>query len=122
MIETDLASVARQSFGLSDNTSKETTAMLDELYATVFSALQSTVQALREKDQVAAESVMMLKASVREQSDRLLARKAERLDTDDPEYLTLVRMQMAVVDHMRRIYTLTKRITKDVLPPALATA
>jgi hypothetical protein len=27
---------------------------------------------------------------------------------------------MSFVDQMRRIYTLTKRITKDILPPALA--
>jgi phosphate:Na+ symporter len=120
VIETDLASVARQAFKLSDTGSNETGAMLNELYATVYSSLELTVQALRDNDQVAAESVLMLRASIREQSDRLLARKAERLTTDNQEYLTLVRMQMALVDHMRRIYTLAKRITKDVLPPALA--
>ena len=54
--------------------------------------------------------------------ERLLARKSERLTADDPEYLTLVRLQMAFVDHMRRIYTLAKRIAKDILPAALAKA
>ena len=63
---------------------------------------------------------MMLRASIRQQSERLLARKAERLNTADPEYLTLVRIQMSLVHNMRRIFSLAKRITRDVLPPALA--
>jgi len=105
---------------LSTATGEETKAMLTELHETVIKSVELTVQALRDTDQRAAESVMMLKDSVREQSERLLARKAERLTADDPEYLTLVRLQMAFVDHMRRIYTLAKRITKDILPPALA--
>ena len=120
VIETDLAAVTRQAFELSDTSSEETRGMLEELYVTIYRSVELTVQALRDNDQRAAESVLMLRTSVREQSDRLLSRKAERLTTDDPEYVTLVRMQMALVDHMRRIYTLAKRITKDVLPPALA--
>ena len=39
---------------------------------------------------------------------------------EDPEYLVLVRLQMAFVDQMRRIYTLLKRIAKDIVPAALA--
>ena len=99
---------------------EETQAMLAELYLTVLQSVELTVQAWRDNDQHAAESVLMLKDDVREQSNRLISRKAERLTTDDPEYLALVRLQMAFVDHMRRIYTLAKRITKDSLPPTLA--
>ena len=50
----------------------------------------------------------------------LLARKAQRLTGDDREYLALVRLEMSAVDQLRRIYTLSKRIAKVVLPPALA--
>jgi phosphate:Na+ symporter len=120
VIETDVASVARQVFDLSETSSEETRAMLEELYVTVYKSVELTVLALRNNDQRVAESVLMLKDSVREQADRLLARKAERLATDDPDYLKLVRIQMALVDHMRRIYRLARRITKDILPPALA--
>ena len=47
-------------------------------------------------------------------------RKSIFLIDDDPDYLELVRIEMSVVDQMRRIYTLTKRIAKVVLPPVLA--
>jgi phosphate:Na+ symporter len=120
VIETDLANLARKAMDLSTEAGEETRAMLDELYVTVIQSVELTVQALRNNDQRAAESVLMLKTSIREQSDRLISRKAERLSAADPDYLTLVRLQMSFVDQMRRIYTLTKRITKDILPPALA--
>jgi phosphate:Na+ symporter len=122
VIETDLSALARKACGVDSAAGDESRAMLEELYATVIEAVELTVQALRDNDQRAAESVLMLKAQVREQSERLLSRKAERLATDDPDYLTLIRMQMSFVDQMRRIYTLAKRITKDILPPAVVRA
>lgn len=120
VIETDLAAIARKACGVDSLAGEESRSMLEELYATVIEAVELTVKALRDNDQRAAESVLMLKDRVREQSERLLSRKAERLATDDPDYLTLIRLQMSFVDQMRRIYTLAKRITKDVLPPAIA--
>ncbi len=122
VIETDLAALARKACDVDSAAGDESRAMLEELYATVINAVELTVQALRDNDQRAAESVLMLKAQVREQSERLLSRKAERLATDDPDYLTLIRLQMSFVDQMRRIYTLAKRITKDILPPAISRA
>jgi phosphate:Na+ symporter len=64
--------------------------------------------------------VLLLKNIIRDNSESLLARKANRLATDDQDYLKLVQLQMSFVDQMRRIYTLTKRIAKVVLPPVLA--
>ncbi len=82
--------------------------------------MEYAVQAIGSNDQHAAESAVMMKDTIRDQSDRLLSRKAERLTTNDPDYLDLVRLEMAFVDQMRRIYTLSKRIAKVVLPPVLA--
>ncbi len=120
VIETDLAALARKACDVDSAAGDESRAMLEELYATVIKAVELTVKALRDNDQRAAESVLMMKNQVRDHSERLLSRKAERLATDDPDYLTLIRLQMSFVDQMRRIYTLAKRITKDILPPAIS--
>jgi len=64
-------------------------------------------------------AVLVMKDTLREQSEQLLARKATRLTVDDPDYLNLVRLEMPLVDQMRRIYTLEKCIAKVVLPPVL---
>ncbi len=120
VIETDLVGLARKAVALGPTSGDETRAMLRQLYATVVEAVEQTVQAVANNDQNAAESVMLLKDDVRNQSESLLARKAERLTVDDDDYVELVRLQMSFVDQMRRIYTLAKRVCRDILPPALA--
>ena len=120
IIETDLVSLGRKTADMTTTSGDKTRELLLEFYTTVSKSVEMAVQAVRDNDQRAAESVLMMKDSVRELSDRLLTRKAQRLTADDQDYLELVRMEMSFVDQMRRIYTLAKRIAKVVLPPVLA--
>ncbi|MGB5299891.1 MAG: Na/Pi cotransporter family protein [Thiogranum sp.] len=120
VIETDLVALGHKWVDLKSSPGEETRKMLIDFHATIVKSVELTVQAIRDNDQRAAESVLMMKDEIRENSERLLARKAERLTVDDPDYLQLVRIEMSFVDQMRRIYTLTKRIAKVVLPPVLA--
>jgi len=62
----------------------------------------------------------MLKDPIRQQSELIIARKAERLGNDDTAYLALIRLEMSFVENMRHIYSLSRRIAKAVLPPVLA--
>jgi phosphate:Na+ symporter len=93
---------------------------LGEIYLSVVAAFEHAVKAIQDNNQQAAESVLMMKSTIREQTESFLGWKAARLSADDPDYLELVRLQMSFVDQMRRIYTLTKRVAKVALPPALA--
>ena len=120
VIETDIVALARRLVQLKSVSGEETRVMLTELYESTLKAVELAVQSIRDNDQNAAESVMMLKSAFRDQSERLLGRKASRLSADDPDYLGLVRLQMGFVDQMRRIYTLSKRIAKVTLPSAIA--
>jgi phosphate:Na+ symporter len=120
VIETDIVALAHRVVDLKAVSGEETRAMLTELYDSTVKAVELAVQSIRDNDQNAAESVMMLKSAFREQSDRLLGRKAARLSAEDPDYLALVRLQMGFVDQMRRIYTLSKRIAKVTLPRVIA--
>ena len=120
VIETDIIALAHRVVDLKSVSGEETRAMLTELCDSTVKAVELAVQSIRDNDQHAAESVMILKSAFREQSDRLLGRKAARLSAEDPDYLALVRLQMGFVDQMRRIYTLSKRIAKVTLPSAIA--
>jgi len=120
VIETDMVALMRQAEGLPRTREGETRDLLTGLYTTVIEATELTVRAIRDNDQRAAGAVLQLKEEIRENAERLLSRKAERLSADDDEYLQIARLQMAFVDQMRRIYTLTKRISKVFLPPVLA--
>lgn len=120
VIETDIVSLARKAADLDSAPGEETRKMLLEFYSTVVDSVELTVRAVRDNDQRAAESVLMMKEKIRDQSEALLARKALRLTADDPDYLALVRLEMSFVDQLRRIYTLAKRIAKITLPQVLA--
>jgi phosphate:Na+ symporter len=120
VIETDIVSIAQKAADLNLKASEETRTMMMEVYDTVLKSVELTVQAIRDNDQLAAESVLLMKNTIRDNSESLLTRKANRLATDDQDYLKLVQLQMSFVDQMRRIYSLTKRIAKVVLPPVLA--
>ena len=116
----DMVAISRQAQDLGPTTSEETRELLTGLYYTVVEALELTVKAITHDDQRAAGAALMLKDAVRDQSERLLARKAAGLTAEDPDYLKLIRLQMSFVDQMRRIYTLTKRISKAFVPAVIA--
>ena len=120
VIETDLVALARKAADVKSASGDETREMLDAVYTTVTRSVELAIQAVRDNDQRAASSVLMLKDTIRDQSEHLLARKATRLGAEDPDYINRVRLEMAFVDQMRRIYTLAKRIAKVALPPVLA--
>jgi phosphate:Na+ symporter len=120
VIETDIFSLAQKLADVTSTPGEETDRLLGELHATVVKTVELAVRAIRDNDQQAAESVLTMKDRVRDQSARLLERKAMRLTADDTDYLELVRLVMSFVDQMRRIYTLAKRIAKVVVPPVLA--
>ena len=120
VIETDLVSLGHKAADLGASSGGRSQELLLGLYQAVAGAVELAVQAIRDNDQRAAESVMMLKDRVRELSEQLLSRKAQRLTADDHDYLERSRLEMSFVDQMRRIYTLAKRIAKITLPPVLA--
>ena len=120
VIETDLVALGYKAVELSTRSSEETRELLVAFYTTIVESVEAAVKAIRDNDQRAAETVLMMKDSVRVQSESLLARKAQHLTGDDQDYLALVRLEMSFVDQMRRMYTLSKRIAKVALPPVLA--
>jgi phosphate:Na+ symporter len=120
VIETDMVALVRKARAVKSVAGDETRALFGALYSSVTRAVELAIQGVRENDQRAAESVLMLKSTIQQQSEQLLGRKAARLSAEDPDYLNLVRLQMSFVDQLRRIYTLAKRIAKVTLPPVLA--
>jgi phosphate:Na+ symporter len=120
VIETDVVALARRATEVASTSGEETRNMLGELHMSVLKSVELAVKAVRDNDQQAASSVLMMKDTLREQSEQLFARKATRLTGDDADYLNLVRLEMGFVEQMRRIYTLAKRIAKVALPPVLA--
>jgi phosphate:Na+ symporter len=122
VIETDLTDLAKQFFKIEHESSETTAQMLRGIYDAVARAVSQTVQAARDNDQAAAAEVMRMDDEIKRLSGELLARRSERLGRTESQHLAAARMDMSFIDKMRRIYSLAKRIAREVLPKELAIA
>jgi phosphate:Na+ symporter len=120
VIEIDLTDLAKQYFKIEHETSETTIRLLRGTYDSVVKAVSHMVQAVRDNDQAAAQEVMGMQNEIKQFSDELLARRSERLGRKDSQYLAAARLDMSLIDKMNRIYSLTKRIAREVLPKELA--
>jgi phosphate:Na+ symporter len=116
VIETDLTDLAKQYFKLEHESGETTRQMLRGIYDAVVRTVSHAVQAIRGNDQVAAEEVMRMSHEIKRLSDEMLARRSERLGRKESKYLAAARIDMSLLDKMHRIYSLSKRIAREVLP------
>lgn len=79
-----------------------------------------SVRAIGEEDQRAAQDVLVMKGEIRNLADRFFERHARRLRSDDPKYPERVRLLVTLIEQLRHIYTLAKRIARIQLPLAVA--
>jgi phosphate:Na+ symporter len=96
--------------------SKETTELLDRLLHTIQETAQSALRALVERDEQAAQSVVAKRIAVLDLSADLQRRQAARLAEDDPNRLLKHRVQIELLDRLRRIYSVSEHMAISVLP------
>ena len=68
VIETDIVALAYKRAKIKSNSGSETQALLDDLYLSTVESVELAVKAIRDNDQTAAESVMMMKTHFRDLS------------------------------------------------------
>jgi phosphate:Na+ symporter len=83
-------------------------------------AVGEVIRAIRENDETAAAEVIALKDEIRRLSDAALQRQSERIAVKAPQHLALIQLEMEILEHLRRIYTLAKRVAKDFVPKEVA--
>jgi phosphate:Na+ symporter len=121
VIETDMVNVTKAYLeGDYEASSQETHDMVVGLFETVRRSVELVVRAVGQSDQRAAQDALLLKDEIRDFADRLFERHAKRLHIDDPKYVQRVRLMATFIEQLRHMYTLTKRVAKTQLPPALA--
>ena len=85
---------------------------LDTAQERVNQALLDCVNAIRRDDKQLAEQVLKAKRELNAIMDRVLSHQAERLIEQDDRRIQLFRVEMEWVESLKRIYTLSKRISK----------
>ena len=119
-INYELVDIVKGFLDLEGKPSEITRLLMTKLGDKVSTAVDQAVQAVRENDEKAAENVILVKDEIRQIADEFLQRQAERIGIQEPGRLNLVRLEMELLDNLRSIYTLAKRIAKEFVPSEVA--
>jgi phosphate:Na+ symporter len=120
VIESGLVDIGKGFIDHDLKPSDTTRLLLREFAAKVQQAVEDTVKAVREEDETAAGAVIALKDDIRRLADEALQLQSERIGVQETRHLDLVRMELELLDNLRRIYTLAKRVAKDFVPEEVA--
>jgi phosphate:Na+ symporter len=120
VIETELAMIGRTLIDRKEKPTEATTTLLSNFADTVNESISNVVKAVSEGDQLAAEKVILVKGDIRRISDEFLSQQSEAMATKEAGNLELIRLQMELLDKLRQIYTLAKRVAKDFVPVEIA--
>ena len=120
VIETELLAIGKGFIDLSGEPSEASRTLLHDLGNKISQAIEDVTKAIREEDERAAEQVIALKDEIRRIAEQFLARQTERIGVREGDHLELVRLELELLDKLRRIYTLAKRVAKDFVPKEVA--
>jgi phosphate:Na+ symporter len=115
-ISRDLAPLAQALVEAQITPSRETAELLDRLLQAIVDAAQSALHAVVEWDQQAAQTVLARRGSILTLSADLQKQQALRLAQDDPNRLAKHRVQVEILDQLRRVYSVSEHMALSVLP------
>jgi phosphate:Na+ symporter len=120
VVRNDLIGVGRQLIESDIETSETTEHTLTALYDQVRSAVTLAVDAIAELDESKALEVIQMKSTVNALIDGALDYQQERIAPTEPQLIALFRLEDEVIDGLKRIYSLSKRLANLLLPEAVA--
>jgi phosphate:Na+ symporter len=120
VIEGELVSTGREFLDQELRPSETTRLLLRELAGQVILAVNGVIKAICENDETAAAGVMAQKDDIRRLADDALRHQSMRIAVPEPQHLKLIQMEMELLEHLRRIYTLAKRVARDFVPREVA--
>ena len=115
-ISRELAPLAQTLKDANTTPSKETTDLLERLFQTIQKSAHSALRALVEKDERAAQTVVASRDAILELTSEFHRKQAARLAGDDPDRVLKHRVQLEILDRMRRLYSVAEHMAISVLP------
>jgi len=96
--------------------SKETTDLLERLFQTIQASAQSALRALVEQDEQAAQTVVANRDPILKLTSEFHRQQAVRLAGNEPDRLLKLRVQLEILDRLRRLYSVAEHMAISVLP------
>jgi len=114
LIGDDLAGAAETALARPRLAAKLTHAATSDLYKAVQRALALVTEAVRRQDAGPARELEGMSPQIRRLADEVMARLVEGWTAGGPESVEDLRLQTALVDSVRQIFTLAKRVSRTV--------
>lgn len=118
----ELAPLARALKEADVTPSTDAAALLERLLQATHESAQSGLRALVDSDQQAAQSVVAKRGAILDLTADLQRVQASRLAQDDPQRLIKHRLQLEIVDRLRRIHGVAEDMALSVLPRSVLVA
>ena len=115
VIETELVDMGYRVLDENITVSETMRHLVEHLADKIEEAISSTTKAVRDLDQKAAQNVINMKADIDNSIAKALEVQAQALITADSD-IEIIRMEMTLLDNLKRIHTYCKRIAIHVLP------
>jgi phosphate:Na+ symporter len=120
LIETDLIDAGNEIIEQKLEPSETTRVILSELFEATYSAVDAAARAIADEDQQAAQEVLAARDEIDQLTDAALKHQARRISADAPERLAHHRLEVSLIDKLRRIYSLSRHLAKLSLPQPVA--
>jgi phosphate:Na+ symporter len=115
-VRSDLIPLGRSAHEQGFEATDTTRHILTTLYERVCYAVRQATAAIADVDQNKALEVVNMKAEINSLINESLQYQAERVAPTTPDLIATFRMEDEVIDALRRIYRLSKRLAKLLLP------
>jgi phosphate:Na+ symporter len=116
VIETDLVGLGYRALDEDIQASEAMRYLFEELGDKISAALESTIMAVREADERAADEVLTMKADIDHLINQALELQSQALAEVGPEKIEIMRMEMTALENFKRIHTYLKRIAREMVP------
>jgi phosphate:Na+ symporter len=119
-VRSDLIPLGRTIFEQGIEASETTKHILTALYDRVCDSVRQATSAISEIDENKALEVINMKSDISRLIDNALQFQAERVTPTTPDLIATFRLEDEVIDSLRRIYRLSKRLAMLIIPDELS--
>ena len=114
-LETNFVEVGRERLQHNAEVSAETQAVLAELHQEVYLNVEMAIKALTDFDTTMAKKVIEAKPVIASLADKADSHLSQRVTASDANRIALFRVETDMIEYLKRVYYLAKRIAKLVL-------
>jgi phosphate:Na+ symporter len=114
IIETNLVVLGRERVDQGVSISQPTREVLAGLHNAVTKAVMSAVQAVSQKNELAAQTVTSMKQEITRIADSAAIHQARRLVAEEPNRIPAYTIEIDIIEKLKRIYYFAKRMAKTL--------